>query len=596
MSRIGEVTKRLNLRRKQRKTRAEEGRKIKLRSLDKRVVLKRNYHARGFSLGALIFRTMAFLIDFSVTYVALSFLRSFEVHYNKWLGNVAIVLKLIRTYYPEIDKIDLLYIDYILLFFCLKILTTFILSVSFGQFVMGQRSENGFIYSRFGGILRVLLSLVTLPTLLLELPIIFGRRSFKEIITLTSVYQKSRFPLFGFILFVPIIYLSFASPLLENLYYAKGVAKADFYKVEDKFDKKNSHEYRHLTSNKFSFKTFTNLANNRFLLIPTYSMEKNKGTLRIRPYLEIYDQKNKTFGRFKYMKKFSLLSTLEEGQIENPLYRKVYPYLTLALKDKKRSPQKYREKSTQRDEDNLNLLFSDNTNRDVRDFVEEAFSLNLINYGQHAIKRGPFIRGHVLVRNAILKMTGNSDPESIGIVQMGKLSNFLSLVQKQTDLKGQNLKHVEDWFSLGSENARYYQLSWDDGPSGEKSAREFKKTFFFTIKWFWDYKDVFQFPEDEKQMSAFSIIDFYNSSHLTKDQRSTLGNFTYHYYFDLAKNAMETNDKPLQRKIESNIGRLIDIARLRKSDLGNAYSLKHLKFMSSLKKALDNQDRAYFNL
>jgi hypothetical protein len=86
---------------------------------------------------------------------------------------------------------DPLIYQLIIAFLCYEILFQFFLGIGLGQFLIGLSNGGHHILNRVLSPIRVLLGIILLPLLVFDLPIIGGKRSFKEILTFSRYERRS---------------------------------------------------------------------------------------------------------------------------------------------------------------------------------------------------------------------------------------------------------------------------------------------------------------------------------------------------------------------------------------------------------------------
>lgn len=83
------------------------------------------------------------------------------------------------------------YYKYLIAFLVYETVFQLVFGIGLGQFMVGLYNGGNAILKRLLAPIRVLLSVILLPLLIFDLPIIFGKRSFKEIMTFSNYAKKS---------------------------------------------------------------------------------------------------------------------------------------------------------------------------------------------------------------------------------------------------------------------------------------------------------------------------------------------------------------------------------------------------------------------
>lgn len=92
--------------------------------------------------------------------------------------------------------------EYVTLYAGYEVIFNFILGIGLGYFLIGMNNGGHFIVSRVLAPLRVALNLITMPLLVFDFPVIFTKRSFKEIMTLSRYQRRSPFLTFMLAVFI----------------------------------------------------------------------------------------------------------------------------------------------------------------------------------------------------------------------------------------------------------------------------------------------------------------------------------------------------------------------------------------------------------
>lgn len=117
----------------------------------------------------------------------------------------------------------------LLLFAMIRLVTTIIFGVSVSEKILSVKFDGNPIWARFGGVLRVLIGLITGPFLIFDLPAIVSRRTFKEVITYTHTDLSSKFiATLGTILYIPfLVCAAVLAPMVQGLELPQPIAVSD---------------------------------------------------------------------------------------------------------------------------------------------------------------------------------------------------------------------------------------------------------------------------------------------------------------------------------------------------------------------------------
>jgi len=98
------------------------------------------------------------------------------------------------------------------LFATYELITHFILGVGLGQYILGLRAKGNFLLVRILSPIRLIIYALTFPLIILDIPVILNKKSFKELITLTGIVSKSKKVLiFNSFVLIPLILILFSN-------------------------------------------------------------------------------------------------------------------------------------------------------------------------------------------------------------------------------------------------------------------------------------------------------------------------------------------------------------------------------------------------
>jgi hypothetical protein len=122
----------------------------------------------------------------------------------------------------------------LIIFVLNRLITTLLLGVSFSEFALGVRAGGNGIWARVGGVIRVLIGVLTWPFIIFDIGAVVSRRTLKEFVTFTNTYLSSKFlAILGIILYVPlVIALAMFAPLIQ------GFEPPEPIMVNDKIDQR----------------------------------------------------------------------------------------------------------------------------------------------------------------------------------------------------------------------------------------------------------------------------------------------------------------------------------------------------------------------
>lgn len=316
-----------------------------------------------------------------------------------------------------------IYIQYIIFFMAFQMIMTLLFGVTIGQFLFGMKAYGNFLIKRILGPLRVFLNYLLLPFFwLFELPTVFSKRSFKEILSYTQVIFTSKARLFSsiFILY-PLLGLGLiTAPLFEDLSIPKAI------KVETSKDfkiVKNETQYNHhsdplnlsLVSNEnmiyLPLIKVMQIDGKKIIQIGYRAIIKSEGVVVSYELLKAKKINfQKFFGPFTklnpfvYLKHKTVLDVVHDASHDNPNFKsKNFPTAEFA--------------------------------KEVEHVLKGALTFSsddLVLAKDFLIEHGPFFVGHMDVRKKVLELVDNP-VSKIDVRQVG--TTFAMIVYTETGKK-----------------------------------------------------------------------------------------------------------------------------------------------------------------
>ena len=358
-------------------------------------------------------------LDFIVPLFKTHALKYVDMAYKEVPALAKIQEEIVKNYKDEY----FIYIQYIIFFMAFQMIMTLLFGVTIGQFLFGMKAYGNFVIKRFLGPLRVFLNYLFVPFFwLFELPTIFSKRSFKEVLSFTQVIFISKARLFSsiFILY-PLLGLGLiTAPLFEDMTIPKAI------KVETNKDfkiVKNETQYNHHSDSL----NLSLVSNENMIYLPQIKV------------VQIDGKKIIQIGYRAIIKSESVVVSYELLKAKKINFQKFFGQFT------KLNPLVYSKHKTildvVHDASNDNPNFK-SKNFPTADFAKEVehvlkgaltFSIDDPNLAiDFLIKYGPFFIGHMDVRKKVLELVDNP-VSKIDIRQVG--SSFAMVLYTETGKK-----------------------------------------------------------------------------------------------------------------------------------------------------------------
>ena len=472
-----------------------------------------------------------------------------------------------------------------------RLYTTLIFGVSFCQFLIGINSNESPLWSRVGGVARVLLEFLLGPFIIFDLPLLVGKKSLKEMLTFSNLSHDHKVTSFftSAILIPALVLLAIFSPVFSNLQYVTDIKVLKENLVYKKLSEKSEFSnFNYYSSEYFKFNSFSNLDDLRFLVIPSFSLVQETSKKRVIPTLKFYDKKLKTIVSFSLVEHFSLFNILKSGLKGDLFYSSNYSNLKKALN---RDNAIYKVRAYDPTQ-GLEKIITKEVSKEIEEYLLTSFKLSVKNMLWHLFDYGPFIKGYILVRNLLLDKL---DVGGLPVIDMVPLGNFRFLKIKQHFFQLDSSKTVvESFIPINTFNVLSFSLETEESAVGTKSLHDFKSTFFSEIEWYFDYHSIFKYPDSKDLLNPVIISDYLVTRDIQLDKRADFEDYLYNHFFSLGKTAFLTKDLKLKTILIKNLRRMVDVMKLKNKVIKNYYSKNIFSLLKSLITALESGNGNFF--
>ncbi|MBY0517135.1 MAG: FHA domain-containing protein [Bacteriovoracaceae bacterium] len=362
-------------------------------------------------------------------------------------------------------------LSYILsLFISFRLLTTLLFGQSLGSWLAGVRSFGNPLWKRIGGVLREVLGFFTIFLILPDLPTLFSKRSLKEILTFTHLYNPSKgIVLISWLLFAPIvIVLFFVSPMLP------GFEPIFEIPIQEKISKKVPKSEVVAETQSYSsqwFETQFTLDSNNWKLLPRFSWSQDAKGKSLTPTLVFYHQNGAALpillnGNFEWKK------LIELGLSHNPPLQNIFPTLWGFVQGQKIKAASLKYKLSDADK----LKF----HTELQELIKLSFGLNLspeylMEYVQNY---GVIFKGLVELRLALLNLIPSGLEGDWSMVKAGKSTLLIYEVS--------GVKPFDLIIPLVSGKGRVFKVSYASPKEKIKSQKLAKDEIWNHTKWYVD--------------------------------------------------------------------------------------------------------------
>lgn len=434
----------------------------------------------------------------------------------------------------------------------LRLIATLIFGVTLGQLVLGISSRGNLFVKRGLGLLRELIGLVTFPFIIFDIPSIFSRKTFKELMSGSAIETKSSFfAIVSTILVTPLLGLSLLySPLYKGLEYLEPVSVS--------LDLSDIKPIKKVKFGSFSDRMNLGAAHHPDLLtIATINFQLKKRKRVARAGLLVLDREKKSLVQIQLLKKFSLQKILKEYVRKNPLSYFTHPQILGSINNTgKNAQKKFSSKGS--------IGLQKKAIEQISKTLVAAYELNFYNLLDHSVNNGPILRGHRYLRevfktiydNPVLKMEIIKVADKVGVLT--------------THTRGKTPYYA--FIPLGYQDAYVYTFSRK--PTGKRY-----KTILKNI--------TFSKGEIDKKDISAAFIDRLGKPLNKRELNQKL----YESYFNFSKALMMIENKKQIERLKLSISRFLTF--LKEESVSDA---KLYQNFSEILNALKENDYSYFNI
>lgn len=437
-------------------------------------------------------------------------------------GQVTDVVK--EVYVILNDIVPLLHV--VLIFFIVRLVTTAIFGVSISEFFFGIRGNFNGIWARVGGILRVVIGMITWPFLIFDLPSVASKRTFKEFITFTNTYVASRVVLFlGIVFYSPLLVIVLLlSPMFVGLELVEPIPfnTAVSQRVKPKPQEGADVPVVQKLSEGSRFLGVSLTYDPQLIsLIPSFDFKGDSSKLNMKANLEIFHREGERNVTMELFKTFDMKELLMVGLRGNYFlhneYQTIYNYAYSA--------------------ENTNRFFKVPENpkqeemfgNQVINFTEMAFGLGIETLPDFAMAKTPLLKSVVDYRKSLLGLFEYKDYSEINVIKLGKLICLRLTYDKQ--------KPFDLIMPLVRGQGRIYKITYDKKEDIAQFRNKLYKFTFDELKW--------GTPDERESIETYKgleVIDIFTSDMEKSIVTSSKAQALYGYYFEKSAEVMKTGN------------------------------------------------------
>jgi hypothetical protein len=468
----------------------------------------------------------------------------------------------------------------VLVFFVIRFLTTLVFGVSISEYLLSMKGGGNGIWARIGGMIRVVLGMITGPFLIFDVPAIVSRRTFKEFMTFTNVQLRSKFiAILSTLLFVPgFIALILIAPLFEGFEPPQAILVTDRLERRLKVNKEGGEETQQLVqSSKF---LHLELPYNPLdiSVIPELKFQGSQKKLSFSAPLNFYHKELQRVVSLELLKTFDfsqLLGLAMKGNFF--LYDKfpeIYGFVYQAEGGMPFKPAT---------DARAHQAFAN----EFMSFSKMALELSVDNFLEVMETQTPLIKGLIDFKSGLLALLEYKNFDQIGFIKIGNV-NFMKVtyqMQKPFDLL----------IPLVKGEGKIYKVEFDKRENLNQLSSKFYKYTLDKANWFSP-----QNLETTEVPNVFQVLDLIIS---LKESKKTISadnaQGLYAYFFEKSSEILNHQDvveADIWKKSLNSMTKMVDsLKSLQDNTEGTEDSVMKLKQnFSDLKDAFENQNLEYF--
>lgn len=475
----------------------------------------------------------------------------------------------------------------LIIFILNRLLSTLFLGVSFSEFALGVRAGSHPVWARVGGMIRVLIGVLTWPFIIFDIPAIVSRRTLKEFITFTNTYLSSKFlAILGIILYIPlVIALAMVSPLLQ------GFEPPEPILVNDKVDQRvkvklpeegatAEAESTPVTERSYRVNLELTYDPAELTLIPNFKFQGIKNKLKLKNSVIFYQRDLQRQVEFEVFKNFDMKQLLGIGFRGNLFLYDKYPQIYNFVYSSADANPSYKVSTDAKSQ----IAFSN----EFIQFTKTAFSISADNALDIMQEETLLIKGLVDYKSSFLSLIEYKDFDQIGFIKLGNI-NFMKITynkQKPFDLI----------IPLVKGDGKIFKISYDKKENLSAVSSKFYKFNLVKSNWLSD-----TLPVDRETMTALEVFDtFMTEGFKTKLASLDKAQSLYAYYYEASGAVLKKGDPveiELWKSKLENVPALLDAIPAKTLQEGEEDpKQKLLQNFRDMIDAMENNNTEYFGI
>jgi pSer/pThr/pTyr-binding forkhead associated (FHA) protein len=415
----------------------------------------------------------------------------------------------------------------IFLFILVRLITTLLFGVTISEAFLGVRSHGNAAWKRIGGVLRVLIGIVTGPLIIFDIPAIVSRRTFKEFMTFTHTYVISKFlTILGIILYLPLLVaIALLAPLIQGLELPEPIAVSDVLERRIKVVQPTDTTVEIVKTKDYS--EFFNLElafdGQNISLVPFFKFTEIKKKINYNPAIIIYHKDLQRSVRMEVFKTFDLKELLAIGIRGDFFLEGKFPLLNEFVHSEGFKKSVFKTKN----DENENTKFAN----EVVSFTKVAFELSAENAFDQMQAYTPYLKGFLDYKASLLQLIEFKKFDQVDFIKLGN-AYFLRISYK-------TMKPFDLLVPLIRREGRILKVEFDKKENLGVLRNKFYKFTLEEANWF----PTHDIQAEGEALLPLQVIDFFSKLDIKGDKVSSdKAQALYGYYYENSANVLKRDD------------------------------------------------------
>ncbi len=446
-------------------------------------------------------------------------------------------------------------------------------SLTFGQLICGVRiMAPSFFLRRLAAIMRLILLPIRVVLDLFSREI---EHPWSSKLTASRLVYRSKVISYFFATLICLIAVALTpfSPLMYKQQLL-GQQQVDYgLKSFVEGDIKDFESFQEIGSKTLGFSSFTNLADGRFELIPSYEIRKVSSKTIFRPLVSLWDKKLSIKGSFKIASRFDLYELVKVAKNNLWFFSLYYPELDKSL-----------ELSIKDDKDYFYI--NQRASLELFQLISNAFLVDYKNIPKLIMKGHFQFLPYLQMKLELSKLLELTHDNYVDFIKSGD-----TIFVRKKDYSGENIIYRETFFSLSQLRPIVYKSVWDRHLDNDKSQAALSNALFFKARWGKKVEERYDIWIKESLFNPLFAFDFLNEADQSKDYRRNFERYILGVYVESALSALESNQQDYIDTVRSALQRysLVFKMALERKDI--FYSKATIKGFNDILLGLKLKDR-----